>query len=351
MRCLTLANELRQCGVEVTFICREHPGNLIELIKESGFDVQSIPSSKKVRASGEDQVGIEQNDYQDWLGEAWEKDAEQTLKALGHTRADCLIVDHYAIDKRWEQAMRRQVVKIFVIDDLANKEHDCDVLLNQNLGSQESDYLSKVPINTTLLIGPQYALIRPEFAQLRADSLHRGIQSPCQKITISMGGVDKNDETSKILHALSLLEFQGEMEVDVVMGRSALHIDKVQSLLLEFPYKVNLHIGTSNMAAILAKSDLLIGAGGSTVWEACCLGLPSLLKIVADNQRQSVTKLNELGCAFMLDGSVPVNVDLPTKMGWILAPDQLEKMSRACAMVVDGLGTKLVANRLLGLSV
>lgn len=350
MRCLTLANELRNHGVAGKFICREHFGNLIEFIKENGFEVHSIPLSNKARDSSQDYVGIQEDGYRDWLGETWEKDAEQTLNSLGDTRIDCLIVDHYEIERRWEQALRRRVEKIIVIDDLADRDHDCDLLLDQNLGRHESNYLSKVPQNTTLLIGPKYALLRPEFAQLRVGSLSRRVQSSCEKITISMGGVDKNDETSKILQALSLCELSTEIEVDVVLGRSAVHANSVRNLLLNLPYKVNLHVGTSNMASILANCDLLIGAGGSTVWEACCLGLPSLLKILADNQERSVIQLNELGCAFMFDRSVPINVDLPKKMSRILESDQLEKMSRVCATLTDGLGAQLVAKKLLDLS-
>lgn len=351
MRCLTLASQLRESGVEAIFICREHPGNLIEWIKESGFRVCSLPLSKKTLLSDSNSASYEVDVCENWLGNAWESDAEETLHVLGGARADCLIVDHYAIDKRWEATLRHRVEKIVVIDDLANRVHECDVLLDQNLGSQESDYLLKVPVGTILLIGPRYALLRPDFSRLRTESLARRISSSCQKIAISMGGVDISNQTSKILNALSYHEFLKPIEVDVILGHTAVHIEAIMTLLLDLPYKVNLHIGTPKIAEILAESDLLIGAGGTTVWEACSLGLPSLLIVAAKNQIKSVTQLNKLGCALMLDGSMPISIDLPKKMKYIMTSDHLKKMSKACAVVTDGLGAKLVARKLLELSV
>ena len=351
MRCLTLANELRQRGIDSIFICREHPGNLIDHIKKSGFEVRSLTLSKKIFfSSPHDPLDNMRENYQDWLGETWEKDSEQTMSVLGDLRFNCLVIDHYGIDQSWERVFRDKVDKIIVIDDLANRRHDCDILLDQNLGSQDADYSLIVPQETTLLIGPRYALLRPEFAQMRADSCARRVRSYCKNVAISMGGVDRDDETSKMLLGLSLCKFPNDIEVDVLLGRNAINIDSVQMSLSNFRHKVRLHIGTLNMAGILAKSDLLIGAGGTTVWEACCLGLPSILKITADNQHKSVSHLNKLGCALIMDGLTSINIDLPSKVSRVLANGILGRMSSACGAITDGLGAKRVTEAICEVS-
>ena len=120
MRCLTLAKELRNLGAIVEFITRNHSENLNTQIIEQGFKLRLLPNHNKL---------VEQrtlSEYEQWLGVSQSVDAEETIKALSGKQPDLLIVDHYALDYNWEKKLRKIIDKIMVIDDLANRRHDCD---------------------------------------------------------------------------------------------------------------------------------------------------------------------------------------------------------------------------------
>ena len=160
MRCLTLAGELKKRNHKITFICRELQGNIIDLIK---FKVIGLIGSS----------GFQVDDlYLDLLGVTQEQDAEQVIRVLPEN-TDLLIVDNYALDEIWHKKLRQYTDKIIVIDDLADKNFDCDILLNQNLGSQVESYQGKVSNDCELLLGSDYALLRPEFKELRGKALEK----------------------------------------------------------------------------------------------------------------------------------------------------------------------------------
>lgn len=164
MRCLTLAEQLREMGVEILFICRELIGNLNDLIVSKGFNLCPLPAPEKF------DVVLDWNQHASWLEVPWEKDANETTdclkKSIGH--ADWLIVDHYALDTIWERRLRLQAANIMVIDDLADRPHDCNMLLDQNLyTNSESRYQGLVTENCLKFFGPRYALLRKEFIAAR----------------------------------------------------------------------------------------------------------------------------------------------------------------------------------------
>ena len=213
MRCLTLAALLQEAGATCRFICRDHPGNLIELIRTRGFEVQTLARQKTVQ-----DTESAQETYADWLGANWETDAQQTETALGDIIVDWLVVDHYALDTGWEKQLRSTCRGLMVIDDLANRNHDCDLLLDQNLGRVASDYANLVPQNCALLIGPAYALLRPEFSAHRQASLARRNAANLKRLLITMGGVDKDNATGKILTALMHVELPLDCRITVVVA-------------------------------------------------------------------------------------------------------------------------------------
>ena len=167
MRCLTLAQALLERGAQCSFICREHPGNLIDLIRQRGFLVYAL------RCDQDWVVQENTPSHAGWLGADWQADAEESKVGAAKTAIDWLIVDHYALDRRWEHAMRAHCRHIMVIDDLADRPHDCDLLLDQNLGRNLKDYDGLLEGKAKTLIGPQYALLRHEFLALRAQSIGR----------------------------------------------------------------------------------------------------------------------------------------------------------------------------------
>lgn len=215
MRCITLADALRERGAKSTFICRPHTGHLLDLIKQRGHETIALTPADNSFIAPADPF------HAKWLGTDWASDAMQTQQALGDQVADWLVVDHYGLDRRWEKVMRSQAQRIMVIDDLADRPHDTDLLLDQNLGRQAHDYGGLLSRHTQTLIGPTYALLRPEFAQWREHSLQRRAQPKLKNLLITMGGVDHDNATGKVLDALTHCELPTELRITVVMGPTA----------------------------------------------------------------------------------------------------------------------------------
>ena len=294
MRCLTLADELRGRGAEIVFVCREFDGNLCGYIEEKGYIVRRLP------VSNEQEHNIEGNlKHAAWLGADWQTDVEQVediIKGL-NTPPDWLVVDHYALDERWERYLRTYVRKIMVIDDLADRVHDCDLLLDQNFYENlESRYDGLVPVWCKKLLGPKYALLRSEFREARKNLRKR--DGHVKRIMIFFGGSDPTNETTKALKAIRMLN-RPDIAVDVVVGSANPHKDKINELCATMK-NVTYHCQISNMAKLMADADLFIGGGGSTTWERCCLRLPSLTLVVARNQAETTAAVAKAGAIWNL---------------------------------------------------
>jgi len=340
MRCLTLAEALRERGAECRFICREHEGHLLEQIRQRGFDAYGLPvcSEERPPACHEDD-----SNHSTWLGSDWVTDAAQTKVGAGETAIDWLIVDHYALDARWERLLRPVSRRLMVIDDLADRQHDCDLLLDQNLGRTAPDYKSLVPEHCQILLGPRYALLRPEFAAFRERSLARRGQSKLQHVLISMGGVDMANATGKILKVLVDAPLPKNCLITVVMGPHAPWLEQIRHIAATLPLPIEIKCNVANMAQLMAESDLAIGAAGSTSWERCSQGLPSIIGVVADNQIFIADALQAAGASktFIVDDEMfalrAVIAELAND------PQELLRMSRCAANISDGGGAIRVA--------
>jgi UDP-2,4-diacetamido-2,4,6-trideoxy-beta-L-altropyranose hydrolase len=304
MRCITLAEALLDSGAEVQFVCREHSGNLIELVREKGFIVHELPVSENLEPVSISDTGSG-NVYTRWLGTTQEKDAQETVKVLEGDKTDWLIVDHYALGEIWEMQLRPHVRKIMVIDDLADRKHDCDILLDQNYFIDGiSRYEGLLPPTCTKLLGTQFALLRPEFAEARKHLKPR--IGKVQRIFVFFGGTDPDNVTGKALEAISVPEFS-QMEVDVVIGSLNPHRTNIEHQVKTRP-RTKLHVQVDNMAELMSQADLAIGAGGATTWERLCLGLPSIVLTTAENQTPSTKNLNQDGCLKWLGNSKTIKV-------------------------------------------
>lgn len=279
MRCLTLAEIFLKRGISVQFICRDHSGNLIGLLKDRGIAVLVLPAP-----AGHASPLIE--DYAVWLGVSQAEDAWQSIEALDGQIPDWLIVDHYGLDVEWEREIRPFAKRIMVIDDLANRVHECDVLLDQNYALNERRYLDLVPAACQCLLGPRYALLRHEYLHYREGVCRDGV---IQKILIFFGGTDSFNLTALVLKVLSLPEFS-QFGVDVIIGANHKHREQIEAIALQRPGTV-LYGPRSHLADLMAEADLSIGAAGGTTWERMCLGLPSLVISIAENQLQGARSL------------------------------------------------------------
>jgi UDP-2,4-diacetamido-2,4,6-trideoxy-beta-L-altropyranose hydrolase len=312
MRCLTLADALRAQGGVCMFICRSHEGHLAGLIHARGYGVAMLPDENLMDAGLGARPGGDRSLYASWLGTDWETDARQTQVVLAGTptQADWLVVDHYSLDAKWERAIRPLCQNLMVIDDLADRMHDCEVLLDQNLGRSATDYAGLVPSDCSVLAGPQYALLRPEFASLRAVSLARRTSPQLRQVLISMGGVDKDNATGLVLANLREEDLPVNCKIVIVMGPYAPWLEHVRNQAATLPWHSEVMVNVSDMARLMAESDLAIGAAGSTSWERCCLGLPSILVVLAKNQWPGAQALNFCGGAVLLGeiNSIPSNL-------------------------------------------
>ena len=338
IRCLTLASALQQLGARCRFVCSAHKGNLIALIQQRGFEADELPAIRRSDVPHGTSGKAVHDDYD------WQEDAARTAGILANTVIDWMIVDHYALDARWEEQLRPLCAHVMVIDDLANRPHLCEVLLDQNLGRDRQDYLAFTPAGCTVLTGPQFALLQPPFSRLRHSSLQRGRSGPINRLLVTMGGADTENATGFVLEALKTCTLPPDLRVTVVMGPHAPYRDQIINLAQSMPRETEVLINVTNMAELMAQSDLAIGAAGTTSWERCCLGLPTLLLVLDDNQRAVALAQQQLNCAILLPDMHRLNEHLCNAINRASTPGVLARMSEAAAKVTDGEGaTRVIA--------
>jgi UDP-2,4-diacetamido-2,4,6-trideoxy-beta-L-altropyranose hydrolase len=291
MRCLTLADRLKELGAECQFICREHDGHLIDRIRSRAYKVNALPRSKERTPPD---AGIP---HAHWLGIDWQTDAEQTRLALGNQVLDWLVVDHYALDMRWESAVRSSCERIMVIDDLADRAHDCDLLVDPGVERDlQIRYQKLVSPAARVFLGPKYAILRREFDYYR-NVVYRKDKfleaTTPRRLLVMFGG---NDATGHTLEALKVIALTGARAVEVDVVLSVINQDRARIIsFCESHRNFHPHVETSNVARLMARSDLIVGSGGGSTWERLFLRKPSLVKVVAENQRRPLESLRDMG--------------------------------------------------------
>ena len=328
--------------------CRDHPGNLVDLIRRRGYFTSILSLQDALVSCPQNGDGCPTLAHEHWLGSSQEQDALECLDFIKEVKVDWLIVDHYALDKRWEKLLKPVCENLMVIDDLADRDHECDLLLDQTFRRRSVDYDLRVPRDCQLLCGANYALLRPEFLSFRPHSLSRRSRPQISRILITMGGVDKDNVTGRILSALCYCAVPVGCKVIVVMGAAAPWLDDVRQLVSRMPYQAEVFIDVSNMAELMAGSDLSIGAAGATAWERCCLGLPSVMAVLADNQKFAAKLLEESGAALLLT----IDDFLVLRLNLLLAMLTYNKRSlrllcENASKVTDGKGCMRVVDRLI----
>lgn len=306
----------------------------------------SGPSDKDLPDYGASQKVVNRPAHSGWLGVSQEEDAQATLIALSGKKYDWLVVDHYTLDSRWESALRSCCKKIFVIDDLADRQHACDLLLDQNLGRTAADYANLVPERCPVLAGPQFALLRPEFGALREYSLQRRESPALKHLLITMGGVDQPNATGQVLEALKTCPMPAACKITVVMGDKAPWLTRVHEAAATMPWPTEVRVNISDMAQVMADSDLSIGAAGTTSWERCSLGLPVLLVVLAENQWPGARALLAAGAASLIGEASAIREQLAPALIPLLRGEALANMSRFASNVSDGQGCARVVGQM-----
>jgi UDP-2,4-diacetamido-2,4,6-trideoxy-beta-L-altropyranose hydrolase len=351
MRCLTLADALRAKGAQCHFISRAHPGHLIKVIRQRGYEVTGLDTPvQQAQAAIKNglttiQDRLHKPPYAAWLGSTWETDAQETAAVLARLRPEWLVVDHYALDQRWEDALATHYRQLLVVDDLADRPHRCNLLLDQNLGRQRQEYAGLVTKHCQMLIGPEYALIRPEFAALRRYSLQRRQTQPAlHQLLITMGGVDQPNATGQVLQTLKTCILPQACSITVVMGLTAPWLQNVREISAQMPWPTEVVVNVKDMAQRMADSDLAIGAAGSTSWERCCLGLPTLLVVLAANQRLGAQAMEAANAARLIGVVSDIPTQLPLAIAELIESERRSHMSLAASAVTDGLGVEKALN-------
>ena len=328
MRCLTLADQLRSEGTEVAFICCDLPGEMFDLLHNRGYRFSKLPLDKAGKNSQQ-------------------FDAEQTIKAAGKLFSgivDWLVVDHYQLDAAWERLLRPHVCNLMVIDDLADRKHDCDVLLDQNLHrvEMETRYDKLILPNCKKLLGPKYALLRPEFKEARSELKVR--DGSVKRIFVFFGGSDSKNGTAKALRAIQQI-VSADIAIDVVVGSTNPHLEDIAGLCSVLP-DAKLHLQINNIAELMSSGDLSVGAGGATTWERMCLGLPSIVMSVADNQRTVSHGLAQAGLIEYIGSVSDVrDIDLIVAIKRLIEnKNQRLSFSSKTQLLVDGLGAARITD-------
>lgn len=322
MRCFNLAQALHKLGAKTNFVCVDHVGNLNTWLQSKGFTVTVIPQSFVVDSL---------------------TDAEQTILALEGERPDWMVVDHYGLDFEWERRIKVAVQRILVIDDHTGRIHDCDVLLDQNyLLDIAQRYEGLIPSECEMLLGPDYALLHKEFGNFRKK---RECKQDLKNILVFFTAGDDQGETIKGMLGIEL--FGRAKHVDVVVGSLNSHNEAIKHKCEEHHW--GYHCQIDYMPSLIAKADLVVGAGGSSNWERCCLGVPALVTILAKNQASIAHALDSLGAVINLGWFELLTPSDYANALHALDERKLVNMSQKAMELVDALGANRTAEILLSL--
>lgn len=337
-RCMSLALRLRAKGVSCLFVCIEYFGNLIPTLRAEDFVVKLIPS-------GDGQ--LQDHDMSVWCESDQIKDARQSLIALGDLPIECIVVDHYSLDISWEKCVETRCPVTMVVDDLANRQHSCKFLLDPTYGRSESYYLGLVSASCRTFCGSEYALLGERFADLRPYSLARRTQPKVRRLLVSMGASDSENLTTRVLTAMVRCGSLSGVELTLVVGANFRWINSVKKAADNLDIQHSLSIGARDMAELMAESDVAIGTGGTTALERCCLGLPSIIIVAAENQRDLTLSLVAHGAALFIADSQNISSQLPSLLDQLIKDsNSRENMSLSARQVTNGVGAALVVSEM-----
>jgi UDP-2,4-diacetamido-2,4,6-trideoxy-beta-L-altropyranose hydrolase len=268
--------------------------------------------------------------------------AELLIKALPDG-CDLLIVDHYGLDALFETDCRGWAGLILVIDDLADRKHNCDILVDQTPGREISAYKALVPASCQLLTGSRYALLHPNFAFMR--NPRRPTAEPVQRGLISFGATDPDDMTSVAIEAF---QSSGLMvQLDIILGGGAPNIDRVKGAAANFTNgNGKVYVEVRDPASIVRHADIAIGAGGVSALERCCLGIPSLIVSIADNQMGNALGIARAGGAAFAGEISDISCSiLASKLLELAGDSERREVMAACGReLCDGLGSSRIAD-------
>lgn len=341
VRCLTIAEELKSNGYDIYFICKDHPNNMMEKIKHKGFNVELLPirEHKQIKSN---------LNHGSWLGGAQLDDAKSTINFIKNSipngSIDLLVIDHYAIDKIWQEQLRPFTKKILVIDDIEDRVHDCDFLVDQTFGKATDTYNHLIPKTAKPMVGEEYILLRPEFQQYDIEQVknrRKSFDPLNMRVLIMMGGTDPDNFTSQAIDAL--ITNNRVIEINVILSSSAIFSKKLDENYTSHP-SINIYIDSKNIPEIMLRSDIAIGAGGGSSWERCKMGLPCIINLSAKNQSEIIHRLERKGACKKIE---PDNFEGSINSYLEIISNNYPNYVESCISVCDGNGVKRVLKGVL----
>ncbi len=271
MRCLALAQAWQDAGGEVVFAVGESPPAIETRLRAERIrlaPVQTLPGSAQ--------------------------DSMRLGELASNCQPDWVVVDGYQFSGEYHASIRRRGCRVLVVDDCGScGQNGADMVLNQNLHAHEELYRN-LERDTELLLGPKFAMLRREFSRWRG--WRRDIAPVGRKILITMGGSDPENFSAQVCRALEGLRVD-DVEIRIAVGSSNPHIASLQSIAEKWGGALRLEQNVSDMPELMAWADVAVASAGSTCWEICMLGLPSVLLVLAENQLPVARELSHMGIA------------------------------------------------------
>ncbi len=342
-RCLTIANSLKNKGLaECFFILKSHDGSFASLVRSHGFDVEMLPLQFI--------PNYQSGNYKDWVGGTIADDAASSLKYIKRKRfksGDWMIVDHYGLDSEFEDSIVAADINIGVVDDLANRHHNCKFLVDQTCGRKEGEYKEWVSNETDLMTGERFCMLRPEFIGYRKKSLEKRVQfRNVNNILINFGSTDPTNITARIIKSLDQICSKADIKLVAVVGHNSPHLDEIERSVNSFSGEVELIVDAENMAELMFDADIAVGAAGATTWERCVLGLPTIIIKTADNQSTVIERILTFGVAILHDiDAEKQQEELLRHLSFI--QENYQDISQKCASLVTGNGINEVVSRII----
>lgn len=339
VRCSNLADKFRSLGYKCIFITKDHYGNLNDNLLNRGYEPLIITANQNIEYVEKDK---------EWLGGSQLDDAVETIKLITKKNISpkLIIVDHYSIDSEWEGLIKEKFPKclIVVIDDLCNRNHISDILIDTTVERNIEDYTGLIPQHCLTLLGTRYSLLKPEFFLLRSSATKKrfATNSP-KKLLITMGGVDALNVTSRVLNAINNSFVKDVEQITVVLGTNCPHINTIKAKSLEMHCKTTVLINADNMPELMLNNDASVGALGGTTWERCVLGLPTINMAIAENQKVLINKLQRNG--FITINNIDFS-DEELNSAWINLKKNYLSLSKKSFELCDGLGMDRVVARI-----
>lgn len=341
VRCLNLARQLTRKGAEAVFLSRGLPENFRRQVEQIGCAVMELTQY-------EDLLPQNPFSYETWLGCSQIEDAKECEALIGKQKEIIVIVDHYGVNEEWLGIAKRVFKKLVVLDDLAERRLDVDLVINQNLGWTARDYTHLVGQETKLLLGPEYALLAENYSTARK-KLKRSFKSEAPlRVLVSLGGADIKNVTGKVARVLEEIQRNHDFLVTIVVGSMNPNSNDLHEICQRSNGKIVLIQGANNLTDAYASHDIAVGAVGGSSWERCCLGLPTIFVPIAENQKSAAKMLKKVGAGFLLD-CLDNNFEheLTKALKQMSDKETRSAMSKQAMRICDGLGVTRVADEIM----